>query len=148
MKKQMKHQLQLAGMALLGVLALLTIDGGQMGNADAGVRIRARLKTPHVTVQYQNGPVQHQNNRRSVRPFIYRITPRDRAIARRLAWETGHRKIVLLDLRARGLSWRQIGHRLGISRRVVRFAVNGGYGHRDRHHGGAAATCSVRGHRR
>jgi DNA-binding NarL/FixJ family response regulator len=148
MKKQMKHQLKLAGVALLGALALLTIDGGQMGNADAGVRIRARLKTPHVTVQYQNGPVYHQNNRRVTRPFIYRITPRDRAIARRLAWETGHRRIVLLDLRSRGLSWRQIGRRLGISGRAIRFAVNAGYDHSDRHRGSAPATCSGRGHGR
>ena len=148
MKKQMKHQLQLAGMALLGALALLTIDGGQMGNADAGVRIRARLKTPHVTVQYQNGPVHHRYDRRSARPFVYRITSRDRAIARRLAWETGHRRIVLLNLRARGMSWRQIGHRLGISRRTIRFAVNAGHNHSNRHYGGAPATCSMRGHGR
>lgn len=148
MNKRMKHQLQLTGMALLGALVLLTIDGGQMGNADAGVRIRARLKTPHVTVQYQNGPVHYQNHRRSARPFVYRITPRDRAIARRLAWETGHRRIVLLDLRSRGLSWRQIGHRLGISRRTIRFAVNAGYDNSHRHRGGGPATCSVRAHGR
>ena len=148
MNKRMKHQLQLAGLALLGAVALLTIDGGQMGDAEAGVRIRARLKTPHVTVQYQNGPNHHRNHRRSVRPFIYRITPRDRAIARRLAWETGHRRIVLLDLRSRGLSWRQIGRRLGISRRTIRFAVNAGYDHSHRHRGGRPATCSVRAHGR
>ena len=145
MKKQVKYQMRLVGLTFLGALALAAIDGGQMGNADAGVRIRARLNTPRVTMQYQTGPVHHRYDRRSVRPLSYRVTPRDRWIARRLAAETGQRRIVLLDMRSRGLSWRQVSLRFGVSGRFLRFEGNSGYGRPGRHHGRISAGGFVRG---
>jgi DNA-binding NarL/FixJ family response regulator len=120
MKKQLQHRLRQAGLAALALAAIVAVDGGQMGKAEAGVRIDARLKTPHVSVHYRSGP----RTARVHRPFVYRITQRDRAIARRLAYQTGHRRIVLLDLRSRGLTWRQIGRRLDIPPRLVRLAVH------------------------
>ena len=120
MKKQLQHRLRQAGLAALALAAIVAVDGGQMGKAEAGVRINARLKTPHVSVHFRNAP----RTARVHRPFVYRITQRDRAIARRLAYQTGHRRMVFLDLRARGFTWRQIGRRLAIPPRLVRIAVH------------------------
>ena len=119
MKTPMKHRLRQVGLVALVMAALVAVDGGQMGKAQAGIRVHARLKTPHVNVHFQHGPRQGRVHR----PFVYRITERDRVIARRLAYETGHRRIVLLDLRSRGLSWKQIGRRLDIPRWTIKLAV-------------------------
>jgi hypothetical protein len=136
MKKQLQHRFRQAGLAALALAAIVAVDGGQMGKAEAGVRINARLKTPHVSVHFRNAP----HTARVHRPFVYRITQRDRAIAKRLAYQTGHRRMVLLDLRSRGFTWRQIGRRLAIPPRLVRIAV-----HSSDHHvvrrGGARNRC-------
>jgi len=119
MKTHIKHRLRQVSLVALMMAALVAVDGGQMGKAQAGIRVNARLQTPHVTVHFKHGPRQGRVNR----PFIYRISQRDRMIARRLAYETGYRRIVLLDLRSRGLSWKQIGRRLDIPRRTVKLIV-------------------------
>ena len=115
MKTQIKHRLRQVSLVALLMAALVAVDGGQMGKAQAGIRVNARLDTPHVTVHYKHGPRQGRVNR----PFIYRISQRDRIIARRLAYETGYRRIVLLDLRSRGLNWKQIGRRLDMRNETV-----------------------------
>lgn len=137
MKTQIKHRLRQVSLVALLMAALVAVDGGQMGKAQAGIRVHARFDTPHVTVHYKHGPRQGRVNR----PFIYRISQRDRVIARRLAYETGFRRIVLLDLRSRGLSWKQIGRRLDISRRTIKMVVRSVDNPRHRHD---ARTCSVR----
>jgi DNA-binding NarL/FixJ family response regulator len=119
MKKQIEHRLRQVSLVALLMAALVAVDGGQMGKAQAGIRVNARFGTPQVTVHYEHGPRQGRVNR----PFIYRISQRDRVIARRLAYETGYRRIVLLDLRSRGLSWKQIGRRLDIPRRTIKMVV-------------------------
>jgi len=119
MKTQIKHRLRQVSLVALVMAALVAVDGGQMGKAQAGVRVKAQLKTPHVTVHFNHG----SRPGRTHRPFVYRITQRDRMIARRLAHETGYRQNILLDLRARGLSWKQVGQRLDIPRRTIKVAV-------------------------
>ena len=119
MKKHIEHRLRQVGLVGLVLAALVAIDGGQMGKAQAEIRVHARIDTPHVSVHFDNGP--HRGRVQS--PFVYRLTQRDREIARRLAYRTGYRPIVLLDLRARGLSWKQIGRRLDIPRREIRLAM-------------------------
>lgn len=126
MKKHLKHTLKTASLGLVMGLATLVIDGGQMGTAEAGIRVRARVQTPHGSVEFRNGP--HHvpvQQKRVTRPFMYRVTKQDRQIANRLARVTGHRKGNLLELRRRGLGWRQIGLRLQIPRHVVRNAIHG-----------------------
>lgn len=120
MKKQLHQRIRQAGLVALVMAAIVAVDGGQMGKATAGIRINARLRTPQVSVHYQSGP--HQS--RMHRPYIFRVTARDRSIARRLAHQTGYRRIVLLDMRARGMSWKQIGRRLDIPRRIVKLALH------------------------
>jgi hypothetical protein len=138
MKKQIQHRMRQVGLVGLVLAALVAIDGGQMGKARAEIRVHARIDTPHVSVHFGNGPRQG----RAQSPFVYRITHRDREIARHLAYRTGHRPIVLLDLRARGLSWKQIGRRLDIPRREIRLAVRS-TDHQTRGRGGVV-TCGNR----
>jgi len=119
MNKQLQHRLRQAGFAVLAIAALAVIDGGQMNKARAGIRVHARLQRPKVVVHYNHG----QQQARAHRPFNFRVTARDRMVARQLARETGYRRSVFLDLRARGMTWKQIGRRLNISHRIVRRAV-------------------------
>lgn len=142
MKKRVKHNLMRAGLGALALAALVALDVGQMNQARADVRVQARIQLPNVGIQFRTAPDHRRVVRRAHRPFVYRITAEDRAIARRLARRTGQRTIVLLDLRSRGLSWTEIGYRLDIPRGWVRLAVRGGgpvhargHGHHG-HHGG------------
>lgn len=126
MKTQIKHLLRQVSLVALVMAALVAVDGGQMGKAQAGVRVKAQLKTPHVTVHFNHG----SRPGRMHRPLVYRVTQRDRMIARRLAHETGYRQNILLDLRVRGLSWKQVGQRLNMPRRTIKVVVRS-VDHRD-----------------
>jgi DNA-binding NarL/FixJ family response regulator len=131
-RSRIKHRLRQVGLVGLVMAALVAVDGGQMGKARADVRVNARLKLPHVTVHFQHGP----KHGRVHRPFVYRVTQRDRMIARRLAHQSGYRRNILLDLRARGLSWKQVGRRLDIPRRTIKMVVRSvDHADRDRHRG-------------
>jgi hypothetical protein len=126
MNERMRH-LKSIGLGVLALAALVALDSGQMNQARAGVRVHARLQLPNLTVHYRNVPERHDRAVvRTHHPFVYRVTARDRSIARRLSYRTGHRTIVLLDLRARGLGWQQIGRRLDIPRGIVRQAIRAG----------------------
>lgn len=128
MKKRVEHHLKSMALGALALAALVAVDGGQMSPARADVRVQARLQLPNLTVHYDNAPRHRRVVHRTYRPFVYRVTAEDRAIARHLARRTGHRTIILLDLRARGLSWHQIGRRLDIPRGLVRVATQRGPG--------------------
>lgn len=141
MKKRVKHHLKSMALGAVALAAIVAVDGGQMNKASADVRVQARLQLPNLSVEYRNTPDYGRVVQRTYPPFVYRITAEDRAIARRLARRSGHRTIVLLDLRSRGLSWEQIGRRLDIPRGLVRVAVYG-----PRVSGHANASCSIHDH--
>lgn len=112
------------GGILLATLTLLSVDVGGVDDAQAGKRHRGRGNGPDVTID-----IQHRNGPRGVLPGgcvqPAPLTRRDHTIAKRLAHRTGYRKGRLLKMRARGLSWYQIGNRLEIHPRVVRHAMKG-----------------------
>jgi hypothetical protein len=110
---------------LLAATVLCVADLGLLREATAGVQLRSGVRGPYVSIRLDTRPTQLH------RPFVYRVKARDRAIARRLSLRTGHHRGFLLDLRARGLTWFQIGRRLGISPRVVRSVIHphGNRGH-------------------
>jgi len=128
MKKQWKHPMRMAGVTLMAMTVLCVADLGLLRTAEAGVRVRAKVRGPYVSVHFDSGQVGAR------RPFVYRVTARDRVIARKLSFRTGYHRGLLLDMRARGLSWKQIGRRLQIPPRVVRSVVHSGHG-RKAHHG-------------
>ena len=72
------------------------------------------------------GAYHHTRGYRRALPARYhqefRVTKRDKKIARRLGRYTGVPKRELIQLRKQGYSWREIGRWLGVSRRVVRAA--------------------------
>jgi len=140
MKKQLKNRVRQLGITALVLGAIVALDGGQMEKARAGIVVEARIQMPNLSVQYQSGP------RRVHRTPVFQVTARDRAIARRLAFKTGLRGEMLLDLRSRGLSWNQIGQRLGIPRGQIRFAMHHGGHHYKKgpHHKRVEVRCGTR----
>ena len=109
----------------LPVLALL-LALGPAGEAQAGVRFKASLRTPHARIVVDNGAFHHVRGYRRPLPVRYhqefRITKKDRRIARRLARYTGVPKRELIQLKKMGYSWNEIGRWLGVSRKAVRAA--------------------------
>jgi hypothetical protein len=98
-------------------------------NAQAGVRVKATINTPNARVHFTNRPFGHYRSyTREVLPLrMYKhakINKRDRMVARRLAGYTGVPKRTLINLRARGFRWFEIGRWLYVPRPVVRAAMN------------------------
>jgi hypothetical protein len=112
-------------------LAVLVMPGmpGLLKNATAGVRVRATLHTPNVSIRVGNMPSRHYRSyvrkplpiRRVHHQVI--ITRQDRKIAKRLAWYTGVPARELLFLKKRGFTWRSIGRWLDLPRTTMRAAM-------------------------
>lgn len=109
----------------LPVLALL-LTVVAVDEAQARIRVKGTVRTPHGYIHVDNGPYHHKRGYRRALPVRYyqeyRVTKRDRKIARRLGRYTGVPKRELIQLRKQGYSWREIGRWLGVPRRVVRAA--------------------------
>ena len=109
----------------LPALALLLFVGAA-DEAQARIRVKGTLRTPHGSIQVDNGAYHHTRGYRRALPVRYqeqhRVTKRDRKIAGRLGRYTGASKRELIQLRKQGYSWREIGRWLGVPRRVVRAA--------------------------
>lgn len=109
-------------------LAALTILLGLAlaEDAEARIRVNATLRTPHLGVVYDSGPVAYRELPRrplSVRYYDrVKISKRDRRIAKRLAWYTGVPRRDLIHAKQVGYTWREIGRWLDIPRRVVKAA--------------------------
>ena len=114
---------------LAGLMALaLLIAMAPMNQASATVRVRASVKTPHLTVRVDNTPraynYSHIKQRHNQRRVAVRIDKQDRRIAKRLARVTAYSKRELLGMRRDGLSWNRIGRYLNLRPQVVRAAKN------------------------
>jgi hypothetical protein len=115
---------------ILTILPLTLLMGICMAqNAQAGVRVKATVSTPTVRVQFGNVPFGHDRSfTRGVLPVrilkYHRISMRDKLIARRLASYTGAPEQLLINLKARGYTWSDIGRWLYVPRPVVRAAMN------------------------
>jgi hypothetical protein len=109
----------------LPALVLLLLVGAA-DEAQARIRVKGTLRTPHGTIQVDNGAYHHTRGYRRALPVRYheqyRVSKRDQKIARRLGRYTGVPKRELIQLRKQGYSWREIGRWLGVPRRVVRAA--------------------------
>jgi len=109
----------------LPVLALL-LTVGAVDEAQARIRVRATLQTPHGQIQVDNGAYRPARGYRRALPIRhcteYRVSKKDQKIARRLSRFTGVPKRELIQMKRMGYSWRQIGNWLGVSHRVVRAA--------------------------
>jgi hypothetical protein len=139
-------------LTILGSAALAT-GAATPTDASAGIRFRARINTPNLSVGVGNAPHRsygrvdydwrynrrhnprpiarpHLRVRRSDRDHRYNLSREDRRIARRLAKWTGYSKHELLNLRSDGYRWFEVGRLLDIRPGTVRAAVNGtGRGH-------------------
>jgi len=102
-------------------------------DAEAKVRVKAKVRTPYGTIQVANGysertwsPRYRQLPARRRPPVHrqveFRITKRDRRIAKRLAWYTGVAKYEIVQLKREGYRWGEIGRWLDVPQRVVRAA--------------------------
>lgn len=109
------------------LVLLLTI--GAVDEAQARIRVQATVKTPYGRVQIDNGAYHHTRGYRRALPVRhyedYRVSKRDRNIARRLGRFTGVPKRELVQLRRQGYSWSEIGRWLDVPRKVVKAAKNG-----------------------
>jgi hypothetical protein len=107
----------------LPALALLLVIGAA-DQAQARIRVKATVRTPHGVVRVDNGPYRPAYEYRRALPVRYhqefRVTKRDRKIAKRLARYTGVPKRELIQLKRQGYSWREIGRWLGISPQAVK----------------------------
>lgn len=90
------------------------------------VRVQVRPSAPRVHVSTR---LSHRcgNEIRPIRSYKakkrYSLTIQDRWMAKTLAYETGIPKRWLLDDRKSGYSWVKIGHKWGVSRRMVRSVL-------------------------
>lgn len=114
-------------MTLLSLPALtLLLILGTADEAQARIRVKATFRTPHGVVQVDNGASRHSRGYRRALPIRYqrefRVTKKDKKIARRLGRYTGVPKRELIQLKRQGYSWGEIGNWLGVSRKAVRAA--------------------------
>jgi hypothetical protein len=112
----------------LAVLVLILGIGG-IADAQAGIRIKATWHTPDVRVQIKGPSSGHHHpyrwGRLPARHHSYfRVSERDRKIARRLAWYTDVPARELIRLRRHGYRWAEIGRWLELPRPVVRAAMH------------------------
>lgn len=118
--------------SLIGLMVvILLIGSGIVQDAEAEVRFDVTMSTPNVRIRIGNTPPIHYRTVRVRRLPIngrrfYRISKRDRRIARRLAMYTGVPKRELLRLRRYGYQWFEIGRWLHLPRPVVRAAMHKG----------------------
>ena len=113
--------------SVLGLTALALFLFGAVNDADAGVRVKARVKTPYGVVRVDTG---HSERYRTVRRapmpvrrhVEYRISKQDRKVAQRLASYTGIPKRQLLKLKGRGYRWTEIGRWYELPRQMVKAA--------------------------
>lgn len=117
--------------SLLIITALAVLAGPSMvENATAGVRVKATLRTPNVSVRVGYGPSSHYRSfvRKPlpIRRVSYEviITAQDRKIARRLARYTGVPARELIFLKKRGFTWFSIGLWLELPRQTIRAAFS------------------------
>jgi hypothetical protein len=107
--------------ALALLLTAVAVD-----EAQARIRVRGTLQTPHAVVHVDNGAYRHGRVYRQALPVRYyervRVSQNDRKIARRLARYSGVPQRELIQLRKEGYSWREIGRWLGVPRKVVHAA--------------------------
>jgi hypothetical protein len=117
----------------LPVLALL-LTLGAVDEAQARIRVKGTLRTPHGVVVVDNGAYHHTRGYRPALPVRHveriRVSERDKKMAARLGRYTGVPKRELIQLRKQGYSWKEIGRWLGVPRQVVRAAkVNATWRH-------------------
>lgn len=113
------------------MIVIFLIGSGIVQNAEAEVRFDVTMRIPNVRVRIGNT---HPGNHRTVRvrrlPIhgrrLYRMSKKDRSIARRLAIYTGVSERELLRLRRYGYQWFEIGRWLHLPRPVVRAAMHKG----------------------
>lgn len=127
-----------------GLMALaLLIAMAPMNQASATVKVRASIRTPHLSVRVNPTPVaykyKHLNKRHGRHYVAVRLTKQDRRMAKRLARVTAYSKHELLEMRRDGLSWKRIGRYLNLRPQMVRAAKHAGtwerylHGGRQRH---------------
>jgi len=119
MKTRIAYLSLIAAVLLIGTLGVQT--------AEAGIRVRATVSTPHFGIQVNSGPVYHpQVVRRAQLPVrrhvSYRVSKHDKQVAGRLSRFTGVSKRELINLRAQGYRWKEIGRWLDLSRHTVKAA--------------------------
>ncbi len=135
--------------SLITVVLLISFMAVQ--TAEAKVRVRSSIRTPHIGIRVNTRPVvqRHLVVRRVPLPVRrhahFEITKEDRKMAKRLARYTGVTKRELIRLRRQGYRWMEIGRWLELPRSTVRAARDAhswkhflryeqrnAYGHRDR----------------
>jgi len=121
MKRIQASLMSLVALALLGSVAADT--------ANAGVRVKATLRTPTLVVRMGNVHAGHDGYCRiePARMTVHRrgrLTTQDRNIARRLANYTGMRPQRVMKLRRQGYTWFGVGRFLHLRPRVVRAAMH------------------------
>ncbi len=113
--------------SVLGLTALALFLFGAVNEAEAGVRVKARVNTPYGVVRVDTG---HSERYRTVRRapmpvrrhVDYRVSKQDRKIAKRLASYTGIPKHQLLKLKKQGYRWSEIGRWYELPRQMVKAA--------------------------
>jgi hypothetical protein len=109
----------------LPALALLLILGAA-DEAQARIRVKATVRTPYGVVQVDNGAHRQGRGYRRALPARqrqeFRLTKKDKKVARRLGRYTGVPKRELLQMKRMGYSWGEIGNWLGVSHKAVRAA--------------------------
>jgi len=122
MKKMRMSMLSLATLALL-------IGSGIAQDADAEIRVEATVHTPNLRVRVSSTPFDYYRNDKK-RQFParmhrqFKISKRERMIARRLARYTGVPSRELIQLRRQGYRWFEIGRWLQLPRPMVRAALH------------------------
>ncbi len=117
---------------VLGLTALALFLFGAVNEAEAGVRVKAKVRTPYGVVRVDTGHSERYRSERyrtvrraplPVRRHVeYRVTKQDRKIAQRLASYTGISKRQLLKLKRQGYRWNEIGRWYELPRQMVRAA--------------------------
>lgn len=119
---------QLKSISLITAVLVVTFMGVQA--AEAKIKVRAKIRTPHVGIQVNTGPSAHRPvvvRRVSTAPrhyVRYEVTKKDRKVAKRLAKFTGASKSELVSLRKQGYRWTEIGAGLDLPRSAVYAAMD------------------------
>lgn len=112
---------------IVALAALTIILGiGLADKAEAKIRVRGTLQTPHAVIHIDNGPAPRIIYRERALPVRHyqkaKVNKRDQRMAKRLSWYTGVPKRELIHLKRMGYNWNEIGRWLGVSKRVVKAA--------------------------
>ena len=121
-------------LVLGAALTMLSLDAIAPQIIRADVKFRARVRTPNVVVDVNNGgyyPNQRPRHRvrrwrRPIRPtrghHYYVITSHDRRVAQRLSYMTGWQKRAILRLKKEGYGWHAIANHLDFPNYFVSIA--------------------------